>query len=94
MEEFPIFLGKPVYRSQKKNPIVVLEAVASYDTWIWLAFFGAAGSNNDINILACSPLFNDVVHGVAPHVECIINGINTIWATIWHMGSTPVGLLW
>ncbi|CAL9002159.1 unnamed protein product [Prunus brigantina] len=32
------------------------------------------GSNNDINILACSLLFNDVVHGVALHVEYIVNG--------------------
>ncbi|XP_008229162.1 PREDICTED: uncharacterized protein LOC103328543 [Prunus mume] len=51
-----------------------LSSVASYDTWIWHAFFEAAGSNNDINILARSPLFNDVVHGVAPHVEYIVNG--------------------
>ncbi|CAL9002158.1 unnamed protein product, partial [Prunus brigantina] len=33
-----------------------------------------SGSNNDINILARSPLFTDVVHGVAPHVEYIVNG--------------------
>ncbi|XP_008228973.1 PREDICTED: uncharacterized protein LOC103328357 [Prunus mume] len=32
----------------KHKPIVVLEAVASYDTWIWHAFLGIAGSNNDI----------------------------------------------
>ncbi|XP_034212746.1 uncharacterized protein LOC117625264 [Prunus dulcis] len=71
MEELPIFLGRPV---TQKKPIVVREAVASYDTWIWHVFFGAAGSNNDINILARSPLFNDVVHGVTPHVEYIVNG--------------------
>ncbi|CAL8134843.1 unnamed protein product [Prunus armeniaca] len=58
------FLGRPVY----------IEAVASYDTWIWHSFFGAARSNNDINILAHSQLFSDVVHGVAPHVEYIVNG--------------------
>ncbi|KAI5324329.1 hypothetical protein L3X38_033402 [Prunus dulcis] len=48
--------------------------MASYDTWIWHAFFGVPGSNNDINILARSPLFNYVVHGVAPDVEYIVNG--------------------
>ncbi|CAL2275881.1 unnamed protein product [Prunus armeniaca] len=48
--------------------------MASYDTWIWHAFFGATGSNNDINILARSPLFNDMVHGVAHHIEYIVNG--------------------
>ncbi|TQE01946.1 hypothetical protein C1H46_012444 [Malus baccata] len=42
---------------------IVLEAVASYDTWIWHAFFGAIGSNNDINVLWSSPLFDNVVNG-------------------------------
>jgi hypothetical protein len=32
-------------------PTIMLEAVASADLWIWHAFFGAAGSNNDINVL-------------------------------------------
>ncbi|KAI5342326.1 hypothetical protein L3X38_010201 [Prunus dulcis] len=60
----------------------MLEGVASYDTWIWHTFFGATGSNNDVNILACSPLFDDVVHGVAHHVEYIVNGNNTIKAIV------------
>jgi hypothetical protein len=30
---------------------VVLEAVADQDLWIWHAFFGMAGSHNDINVL-------------------------------------------
>ncbi|CAN6704271.1 unnamed protein product [Malus baccata var. baccata] len=34
--------------------IIVLKAVASYDTWIWPAFFGAPRSNNDINIIKSS----------------------------------------
>ncbi|XP_021805875.1 uncharacterized protein LOC110749960 [Prunus avium] len=58
----------------KHKPTVVLEAVASYDTWIWHAFFGVAGSNNDINVLARSPLFNDVVNGVSPHIQYVVNG--------------------
>ncbi|CAL8154583.1 unnamed protein product [Prunus armeniaca] len=62
------------FTGYKHKPTVVLEAVASYDTWIWHAFFGVAGSNNDINILACSPLFNDVVNGVSPHIQYVVNG--------------------
>ncbi|CAL9005567.1 unnamed protein product [Prunus brigantina] len=58
----------------KHKPTVVLEAVASYDTWIWHAFFGVAGSNNDINILARSPLFNDVVNEVSRHIQYVVNG--------------------
>ena len=33
-------------------PTIILEAVASHDRWIWHAFFGVAGSNNDINVLS------------------------------------------
>ncbi|KAL6290830.1 hypothetical protein ACE6H2_008340 [Prunus campanulata] len=62
------------FTGYKHKPTVVLEAVASYDTWIWHAFFGVAGWNNDINILAHSPLFNDVVNGVSPHIQYVVNG--------------------
>ncbi|XP_016651515.1 PREDICTED: uncharacterized protein LOC103339459 [Prunus mume] len=62
------------FTGYKHKPTVVLEAVASYDTWIWHAFFGIAGSNNDINVLAHSPLFNDVVNEVSPHIQYVVNG--------------------
>lgn len=52
----------------------MLEAVASYDIWIWHAFFGAAGSNNDINVLDQSPLFTEQLQGRAPAVQFSING--------------------
>jgi hypothetical protein len=53
---------------------VMLEAVASQDTWIWHSFFGVAGSNNDINVLNQSPLFTDVLKGRAAPVEFTVNG--------------------
>jgi hypothetical protein len=31
--------------------VILLEAVASKDLWIWHAFFGLLGSLNDINVL-------------------------------------------
>ncbi|CAL2266381.1 unnamed protein product [Prunus armeniaca] len=62
------------FTDYKHKPIVVLEAVTLYDTWIWHTFFGVAGSNNDINVLARSPLFNDVVNGVSPHIQYVVNG--------------------
>ncbi|GJZ75142.1 ALP1-like protein [Tanacetum coccineum] len=43
----------------KKYPTIILEAVASHDLWIWHAFFGVAGANNDINFLDNSLLFDD-----------------------------------
>jgi hypothetical protein len=38
-------------RGDQCGPNVMLEAVASHDLWIWHAFFGVAGSNDDINVL-------------------------------------------
>ncbi|XP_057809990.1 uncharacterized protein LOC131024497 [Salvia miltiorrhiza] len=55
-------------RGDQGEPTLILEAVASHDLWIWHAFFGVAGSNNDINVLNQSPLFADVLDGTAPPV--------------------------
>ncbi|KAM1242917.1 hypothetical protein ACFX2G_035224 [Malus domestica] len=49
----------------------MLEAVAYYDTW---AFFRSPGSNNDINVLWCSPLFDDVINGWALEFRYKVNG--------------------
>ncbi|XP_051202538.2 uncharacterized protein [Lolium perenne] len=61
-------------RGDIKHPTIILETVASYDRWIWHAFFGVAGSNNDINVLNQSPLFTDVLRGEAPVVNFTVNG--------------------
>ncbi|KAL6846224.1 hypothetical protein ACP4OV_023672 [Aristida adscensionis] len=55
-------------------PTMILEAVASHDLRIWHAFFGVAGSNNDINVLNQSPLFIEVLKGDAPQVQFSVNG--------------------
>ncbi|KAI3673445.1 hypothetical protein L6452_39564 [Arctium lappa] len=55
-------------------PTIILEAVVSTDLWIWHAFFGIAGSRNDINVLNESNLFNNVLRGEAPQVNFIANG--------------------
>ncbi|GKF88056.1 ALP1-like protein [Tanacetum coccineum] len=53
----------------------MLEAVASQDLWIWHAFFGVAGANNDINILDNSPLFDDLLNDTAHVVPYVVNGV-------------------
>ncbi|KAD3069252.1 hypothetical protein E3N88_37132 [Mikania micrantha] len=75
------------------RPSFMLEAVASQDLWIWHAFFGASGSNNDINVLDQSPIYNDLIEGKAPGQQFICNdttykygyylvdGIYPQWAT-------------
>ncbi|GKD06785.1 ALP1-like protein isoform X1 [Tanacetum coccineum] len=62
-------------RDHGPNPFILLEAVASQDLWIWHAFFGVAGSNNDINVLYQSTLFNDLKTGRAPEIPFVANGI-------------------
>nr|XP_043638334.1 uncharacterized protein LOC122609347 [Erigeron canadensis] len=56
------------------HPTIMLEAVASYDRWIWHAFFGTAGSNNDINVLNQSPLFREIIEDRAPDSSFTVNG--------------------
>ncbi|KAG6410867.1 hypothetical protein SASPL_128938 [Salvia splendens] len=57
-----------------KNPTMILEAVADYRLWIWHAYFGIAGSNNDLNVLNSSPLFNEQCQGVGPAISFVANG--------------------
>ncbi|GJV96517.1 ALP1-like protein [Tanacetum coccineum] len=59
----------------KKYPTIMLEAVASQDLWIWHAFFGVAGANNDINVLDNSPLFDDLLDDKAPVAPYVVNGV-------------------
>ncbi|XP_071713489.1 uncharacterized protein [Rutidosis leptorrhynchoides] len=61
-------------RGDHGYPSIMLEAVASYDGWFWYAFFGTAGSNNDIHVLNQSDLFNDLLAGEAPPYTFTLNG--------------------
>ena len=55
------------------HPIVILEAVADYRLWIWHAYFGVLGSNNNVNVLNNSDLFSEVLNGKAPAINFIAN---------------------
>ena len=81
------------FTGYKGKPTIILEAVASYDTWIWHAYFGLPGSLNDINVLGMSPLFDEVCRGESPRVkyhvadreygQCyyLVDGIYPKWGT-------------
>ncbi|KAI3700667.1 hypothetical protein L2E82_45304 [Cichorium intybus] len=56
-------------------PTVVLQAAASQDLWFWHSFFGEPGSNNDINVLNSSDLYDDLYKGTAPDSSFILRGI-------------------
>ncbi|XP_073021570.1 uncharacterized protein [Primulina eburnea] len=62
------------YTGRSGRPTIILEAVADYDIWIWHAYFGLPGSNNDINVLSKSHLFANLANGVAPPANYIIQG--------------------
>uniref|UniRef100_A0A0D3ECJ5 DDE Tnp4 domain-containing protein n=1 Tax=Brassica oleracea var. oleracea TaxID=109376 RepID=A0A0D3ECJ5_BRAOL len=70
---------KGQYCRGSAKPTIVLEAVASYDLWIWHAFFGPQGTLNDINVLDRSPVFDDIINGQAPIVTFSVNG------SVYHM---------
>ena len=57
------------------NPFILLEVVAPKDLWIWHAFFGVSGSNNDINVLDQSSLFNELKQGTTPYIPFVANGV-------------------
>ena len=63
-----------MYSGHFHEPTIILEAVASYDLWIWHAFFGLLGSLNDINVLERSTIFNELAEGRAPSVNYSVNG--------------------
>ncbi|XP_047961411.1 uncharacterized protein LOC125206166 [Salvia hispanica] len=57
--------GQHLSGDKGDGPTLILEAVADYRLGIWHAYFGAAGSNNDLNVLYSSPHFKDLLDGVA-----------------------------
>ncbi|XP_026396680.1 uncharacterized protein LOC113291350 [Papaver somniferum] len=72
-KNFPV-AWRGVYQGKEKESTMVLEEVSSYDLWFWHVFFGMPGSNNDLNVLAHSHLFDNMLKGVAPPCNYVING--------------------
>ncbi|KAL5787445.1 hypothetical protein ACOSP7_004394 [Xanthoceras sorbifolium] len=62
------------HRGHHNKPTLILEAVASKDLWIWHAFFGMAGSHNDLNVLEHLPLFDNIIYGRHTPVNYEVNG--------------------
>ncbi|XP_071728125.1 uncharacterized protein [Rutidosis leptorrhynchoides] len=61
-------------RGDHGYPSIMLEAVASYDGWFSHAYYGPAGSNNDINVLNQSDFFTELLAGEAPPCMFTVNG--------------------
>ena len=75
-------------------PTIMLEVTSSQDLWIWHAFFGPPGSNNDINVLNQSDLYLNERNGTAANSSFYIgerfykrgyyltDGIYPKWSTL------------
>ncbi|KAI4992431.1 hypothetical protein ZWY2020_051848 [Hordeum vulgare] len=70
-EKCPLAWRGQFTRGDYGVPTMIL--AASQDIHIWHAFFGIAGSNNDLNMLNQSPLFFDALKGKAPQVQFSVN---------------------
>ncbi|XP_062115910.1 uncharacterized protein LOC133830029 [Humulus lupulus] len=82
---------------------IIVEVVADYDLWIWHAYFGLPGSNNDINVLEASHLSVDLAVGISPPANYVIkgkeynmgyylaDGIYLKWSTIVQTIREPLG---
>ncbi|XP_042033414.1 uncharacterized protein LOC121779977 [Salvia splendens] len=63
------------------HPTIILEAIANQRLWIWHSYFGVVGSNNDLNVVQSSPLFNQqckgyyLADGIYPSWPVVLNTI-------------------
>ena len=58
-----------MYIGHAREPTIILQAIASYNMWIWHAFFRLSRSLNDINVLDRSHVFLEFVEGCDPKVK-------------------------
>nr|GFA07959.1 protein ALP1-like isoform X1 [Tanacetum cinerariifolium] len=84
--------GFPGMGDHGPDPFILLEATASNDSWIWHAFFGVSGMNNDVNVLRQSPLFNDLKSGRAPNVPFVANNVIPLKKSILNLAMFLRGL--
>ncbi|XP_071727814.1 protein ALP1-like [Rutidosis leptorrhynchoides] len=101
-KNYPVAWKGQYTRGDHGHPTIMLEAVASYDMLIWHAFFGMAGSNNYINVLNHSPLFDSLRKDRAAPSPFEVNGnqylfgyyladgIYPDWKTLIQGYTTPI----
>ena len=61
------------FQDQDKNRSIILEVIADQSLWIWHAFFGSPGGNNDINVLDNSPFLLNMLRGASHDISFEVN---------------------
>ena len=70
-----------------------MEAAASKGLWIWHAFVGIPGSNNDFNILDRSPFLQRFSCGEIPVYSYFINDVQYMLPYVLADGIYPDGAM-
>ncbi|CAL8124046.1 unnamed protein product [Prunus armeniaca] len=73
------------HRRRSSNVDRYRQSQASFDNWVWHAFFEVAGSHNDLNVLGQSPVFNDVLRGHSTQITYQIN--NTVYLSAYYLAD-------
>jgi hypothetical protein len=61
------------FQDKDKERSIILEAIADKSLWIWHAFFGMPGSNNDANVLDRSLFVNNMLRGPFHDLSFVVN---------------------
>jgi hypothetical protein len=62
------------FQDKDGNRSIILEAIADQSLWIWHAFFGLPGGNNDLNVLDRSTVVQDILMGEGQDLTFTVNG--------------------
>jgi hypothetical protein len=62
------------FQDKDKKSSIVLEVVADQSLWIWHAYIGMPGSNNDVNVLDRSLLVANMLRGPSEDLTFTVNG--------------------
>ena len=62
------------FHDKDKNRSIILEVIADQSLWIWHAFFGLPGGNNNINVLDRSHLVSNMLRGEGRDLSFHVNG--------------------
>ena len=66
--------GKALFKDREKKNSIISKAIEDQSLWIWHAFFGLPGGDNDINILDRSSLIANFLEGHCQDMNSEVNG--------------------